>query len=298
MGDIQIIDTDGALQLALDSADGITIEGVHQEIGKCTITTLNGVTKSINTTWTLVPGTYVATPKRQAVFVDQTSREDTESIRRLAKVVYGLKSRDSKAVSYADYYHEKLKEGRINDWTAPLIEDPKIYLLEALKSWQSLEQGPEKDVIKPCWKRLIETSDLFPGHSVGYEVGVLGTNIPDIAFFPPDVSKPRAAEYEAYGDCKGQSWSGTSLSELGQGSQYGHRLMDANPLRTHVYGFFTNNSLVVLIKSTRSRETPYLVHWDVSGALTFGQGMATFFDLYTRTAGTYLHRLFKAGLCQ
>ena len=284
MGDIQIINNANDVLLTLDSADGITIEGVQNEIGMCTLT-LNGVTKSINKNWTMVPGTYVATPKRRAVFAGPSSRDDNEAIRRLEKVVYGLKSRDSRAASYADYYSEKLKEVRLHVWTVPLIENPKLHLPNSLSDWKILQKGPEKDVIKPCWKRLIETADLFPGHSVGYEVGVLGTKIPDIAFFPRKVSKPRAGEYEAYGDCKSQLWSGTSLSELGQGIQYGHRILDANPLRTHVYGFFTNNLIVVLIKSTRSKELPYLVHWDVTSPLTFEQGMATFFRLLHDDSG-------------
>jgi hypothetical protein len=139
--------------------------------------------------------------------------------------VYGLKSPDSKAVSYAGYYQKKSNEGRIHRWTAPLISNPGMHLPESLKNnWQCLlETGPEKDVVKPCWKRLIEeSSDLFPGHSVGYEVGLLGTKISDIAFFPSNITKPRASEYEAYGHCKGHSWSGNSKSDLGQGIQYGH----------------------------------------------------------------------------
>lgn len=291
-GDIQVVNHDGTILLSLDSADEITIAGVQEELGKCTIT-LNGVTKSINTAWKLVPGTYVATAKRQAIFATDEGSESINTIRRLEKVVYGLKSRDSKAVSYADYYREKSNEGRIRRWTVPLVSNPEMYLPESLKNnWQCLlETGPEKDVVKPCWKRLIdESSDLFPGHSVGYEVGLLGTKIPDIAFFPSNVAKPSASEYEAYGDCKGHSWSGNSLSELGQGIQYGHRILDANPLRMHVYGFFTNNSIVVLIKSTRSREWPCLVHWDITGALTFEQGMATFFKLVQEDSG-YLHPL-------
>jgi len=293
-GDIQIVDHDGATLLSLDSADGITIAGVQEELGKCTIT-LNGVTKSINKSWKLVPGTYVATAKRQAIFAtdDPTSSlweagETIHTIRRLEKVVYGLKSRDSKAVSYADYYQEKCNEGRIHHWTVPLISNPEMHLPESLKNGRQrlLETGPEKDVVKQSWKRLNdESSDFFPGHSVGYEVGLLGTKIPDIAFFPTNVAKPKASEYEAYGDCEGHSWSGNSLSELGQGIQYGHRILDANPLRKHVYGFFTNNSIVVLIKSTRSRERPCLVHWDITSALTFDQGMATFFKLVREDSG-------------
>ena len=284
MADIKIVDSDGRELLALDSADEITIEGVHQELGKCTIT-LNGVTKSINTAWKLVPGTYLATAKRQAFSNNPSSQDDNESIRSLRKEVYELKCRDSKAMSYADYYQDKLKEGRIKRWDVPVLADPQIHLPEALKNWQSLEKGSERDVVKPCWKRLIQQSELLPGSSVGYEVGLLGTKIPDIAFYPSNVAKPRAAEYLAYGDCKGHSWSGKSLSELGQGIQYGHRILDANPLRSHVYGFFTNNSIVVLIQSTRSTERPCLVHWHVSGPLTFDQGMATFFLLVQTNSG-------------
>jgi len=186
-----------------------------------------------------------------------------------------------------------------------VLANPQIFLPEVLKNWQSLKKGPKRDVVKPCWKLLIEKSELLPGHSVGYEVGLLGTKIPDIAFYPSNVSKPRAGEYEAYGDCMGQSWSGTSLSELGQGIQYGHRILDANPLRSHVYGFLTNNSIVVLIKSIRSAESPCLVHWHVSGALTFDQGMGTFFRLIRAESGYLLpptvqgwHVRIKASLGQ
>ncbi len=52
-----------------------------------------------------------------------------------------------------------------------------------------------------------------------------------------------------------------------------------------MYGFFTNNSIVVLIKSTRSREWPCLVHWDITGALTFEQGMTMFFKLVREDSG-------------
>ena len=132
-GDIQVVNHDGTILLSLDSADEITIAGVQEELGKCTIT-LNGVTKSINTAWKLVPGTYVATAKRQAIFAPDEGSESINTIRRLEKVVYGLKSRDSKAVSYADYYREKSNEGRIRRWTVPLISNPEMYLPESLKN--------------------------------------------------------------------------------------------------------------------------------------------------------------------
>ena len=77
----------------MDSADEITIEGVQQELGKCTIT-VNGVTQSINKAWKLVPGTEVssrhlrgggqqASPFLSTIF--RLSQKENDSIRRLDK---------------------------------------------------------------------------------------------------------------------------------------------------------------------------------------------------------------------
>ena len=63
-----------------------------------------------------------------------------------------------------------------------------------------------------CCQALLEAScqqvDLFPSHSVQYEIGVLSMKIQHIAFFPSNVAKARAAEYKAYGNCMGQSCHG------------------------------------------------------------------------------------------
>ena len=50
-------------------------------------------------------------------------------------------------------------------------------------------------------------SQIAPLRWIGKTYIAIVRGVPDIAFFPSNVVKPRAAEYEAYGDCKGQSWS-------------------------------------------------------------------------------------------
>jgi hypothetical protein len=60
---------------------------------------------------------------------------------------------------------------------------------------------------------------------------------------------------------------------------YGHRILDAQAERQHVYGFLTNNQHTVLIRATRSTESPVGVVWGISGVLGFIDGMKSFFYL-------------------
>ena len=285
MTDIHIVDKDGKALLDLMSADNVKVIDVQEHLGNCNLV-MDGVIRSINKSWTLVPGIYVATAKKQGVFhQDRLPSENNEKLRMLEKRLNFIHQRDSKAVSYSDYYKEKAKEGRVSAWTLPVVDNPEDLLPVALKNWKNLPKGKEEEVIKPCWQQLIKTGSLIPGHSVGYEVAYVGPKKPDVAIYPSNIRKPRAVEFEAFGDCKGEGWSGLSLSELGQALLYGHRILDTNPLRAHVYGFFTNNSIVVLIKCDRSRDAPYLVNWGVSAPLTFDQGMASFFRLFNDDNG-------------
>ena len=60
---------------------------------------------------------------------------------------------------------------------------------------------------------------------------------------------------------------------------YAHRILDANPLRVHVYGFITNNERVVLIKGHRQQQRPFAVFWDITSVLRFEYGMKVFLHL-------------------
>jgi hypothetical protein len=98
-----------------------------------------------------------------------------------------------------------------------------------------LPQGGEKETVKPFWKSILESEEnkLVSTFSNGYEVGYLGPNIPNVAFYPFTVVRPTASEYVGFGDCKGSKWSGASAAEKGQIMQYGHRILHAQPQRSH-----------------------------------------------------------------
>ncbi|KAL3904997.1 MAG: hypothetical protein SGILL_009853, partial [Bacillariaceae sp.] len=250
-----------------------------------------GTTTIASKTWILAPGDYIAYPKRPRFRDTQSSSLQNDEYRRLRKELDELKGEESFAVSYADYFNEKSAAGRVISWALPVVTNPIAHLPACLRNSESLDKGGEKEKVKPCWKKLIQEKDLLhllPGLKAAYEVGYLGSKIPDIAFFPTNVVKPNAGEFVAYGDCKGSSWSGKSASEMGQAMQYGHRILDAQPLRTHVYGFFTNNEHTMLIKTSRTGTRPYTVNWQISGVVEFDQGMATFFSLLATDNGFML----------
>ena len=210
----------------------------------------------------------------------------SDEYRRLRKELDELKGQESFAASYANYFSEKSAAGRVTSWMLPVSTNAREHLPVCLRDWEKLDKGAEGDVVKPCWKDLIRNHDIFPGYSTAYKVGLLGTKVPDISFFPANVVKPNAGEFVGYGDCKGDKWSGTSVAEIGQGVQYGHRILDAQPLRTHVYGFFTNNEHTLLFKTYRTGARPYIVHWQISGVMAFDQ--ATFFNLMRTDNGFML----------
>jgi hypothetical protein len=141
--------------------------------------------------------------------------------------------------------------------------------------------------VQPFWKKLIRTNgkELFGGLASGFEVGFLGPKVPDIAAFSAGVAKPRPAQFATFGDCKGDTWTGTSSAEKGQAMQYAHRILDAQPLRSHVYGFFTNNEIVVLCKGWRQQTKPFSVCWNITAPMNFEEGMKAYFHFMKHESG-------------
>jgi hypothetical protein len=127
--------------------------------------------------------------------------------------------------------------------------------------------------VKPFWKSLLLQNHLTTRLANAYEVANLGVNTPDVSFFQDHIHKrkPAAAEFVGCGDCKGSTWTGTSKSkaELGQVMLYAHRILDANPLRVHVYGFITNNERI--LKGTANSN----VHLPCCGILQLCSGLNT-----------------------
>lgn len=197
--------------------------------------------------------------------------ENTELRKRIA----ALEMQDSRAVSYADYYREKDEQLRILVWVPPDCSDDD--LPQPLQG--KVPVGAEKGVVKPFWKNMLQNHTIIEGISNGYEMGYVGTKIPDVAFYPTSIARPTAREYIAVGDCKGSDWRGTAPTEKGQLMLYGHRILDAQPERQHVYGFLTNNEHTVLIRATRSTESPFGVVWGISAVMTFEEGMKSFLHL-------------------
>ena len=285
--DVHIFDENNKLINSFNSEHRTTVQDVFDTIGNCVLK--QGATTIASKAWALAPGSYVAYPKRPRFHeTQQPPLLQNDEYRRLRKEVDELKGQESFAVSYADYFNEKSAAGRVTSWALPVVSNAISHLPACLQNSENLDKGGEKEKVKPCWEKLIRENDLLPGLKTAYEVGYLGSKIPDIAFFPTNVVKPNAGEFVAYGDCKGSSWSGTSASEMGQAMQYGHRILDAQPLRTHVYGFFTNNEHTMLIKTFRTGARPYTVNWQISGVMRFDQGMATFFNLLGRDSGFML----------
>lgn len=207
-----------------------------------------------------------------------------EEFRALKKLVIEQQVIESRAVSYAEYYDEKLQEGRIEAWHPTERPGDSVQLPEYLRDATN-KVGSEKDVVKPFWKDVLSRHKLLPAWHNGYEIAHLGTKIPDITIYPPDIEKPCAGDFVAAGDCKGDRWSGTSHAELGQIMSYVHRMLDAQPMRQLSYGFVTNNRIVVLIKGYRCSESPYVVRWCVSSVLTFDAGMKLWLRLMREDSG-------------
>lgn len=128
-------------------------------------------------------------------------------------------------------------------------------------------------------------NELFGGFSSGFEVGYLGPKVPHIAVYSAGVVSPRPAHFATFGDCKGGTWTGMSSAEKGQAMQYAHRILDSQPLRSHVYGFFTNNEIVVLCKGWRQKTKPFSIFWDITAPTTFHEGMRAYFHFLKHESG-------------
>jgi hypothetical protein len=275
MADIAICDSDsGKVLYKLHSEEKTTLEELFEMTGKGKLTASDGSVK-LSMKYVLSAGQYLFAKKQQRrdYGPDFQAISDNHDLR---KLVLELQMQDSRAVSYSEYYKEKSSEGRINRWLPS--SPPGSILRQPLRDVHNLPKGAELSMIKTFWKTILNNS-LIPEMKNAYQVGYLGPKVPDISFFPLGVEKPTAGEFISFSDCTGSTWTGTSTSELGQGLLYGHRILDAQPQRHHVYGFVTNNESAILVKAQRQEQRPFGVHWQISALMTFGAGMKTFFSL-------------------
>eukprot|EP00549_Striatella_unipunctata_P000769 CAMPEP_0118677524 /NCGR_PEP_ID=MMETSP0800-20121206/2678_1 /TAXON_ID=210618 ORGANISM="Striatella unipunctata, Strain CCMP2910" /NCGR_SAMPLE_ID=MMETSP0800 /ASSEMBLY_ACC=CAM_ASM_000638 /LENGTH=560 /DNA_ID=CAMNT_0006573213 /DNA_START=222 /DNA_END=1905 /DNA_ORIENTATION=+ len=193
---------------------------------------------------------------------------------------------ESKAVSYSEYYDDKNREGRVESLSLyDEISGVSEQELPEFLSEASKNIGTETTAVKPFWQKVLRDNVLLKGWKNGYEAGHLGTKTPDISIYPPDVEKPSANDFVSVGDCKGNTWSGISHTEVGQIMLYLHRMFDAQPTRQFGYGFVTNNALFVLVKAYRSTTSPYMIRWCVSNPLTFENGMKVWLLMMQKDTG-------------
>ena len=218
----------------------------------------------------------------------QQHDELREEVRQLKKIVIEKTVNESRAVSYAEYYDDRMQEGRIEMWHPQPHNQSwdvnSVDLPECLRK-ASNNIGSEKDVVRPFWKRVLSQHEILPTWNNGYETAHLGTKVPDIAVFPRGLAKPSSGDFVAAGDCKGNAWTGTSSAEKGQIMLYVHRMLDAQPERLFGYGFVTNNRIIVLVKGYRSSEPPYIIRWCLSSVLTFEHGMKFWLQLMREDSG-------------
>jgi Protein kinase domain len=208
-----------------------------------------------------------------------------EALIQLQKRMDAMEIMDSKAIICADYVQEKEQQNRITfGWTPSAPEDFTLFPAVLFDENIPAAEGSEINDVKPYWKEILETP-LIDGLHNGYETGRLPTKTPDVAFYPKTIERPSAADFVAFGDCKGSDWTGTLRSEIGQVMLHAHRILDAQPQRLHVYGFITNNWSVVLVRGYQSESRPFAVCWFVSSALTFEAGMKAFFYLMIEDNG-------------
>jgi Protein kinase domain len=207
----------------------------------------------------------------------------TAEFKDLKKQFVEIKAKDSRAVSYSNYYDEKLGEDRIEVWT-PKLKDTKVRLPDYLQI-ATQNTGSEKTRVKPFWSGLLKRHTIAPKFQCAYEAAYLGPKIPDIAIFSKGVTTPLASDFVAAGDCKGDTWTGRSSTEKGQIMLYLHRMLDAQPIRQFGYGFVTNNHSLVLVKGYRGQDAPFIVRWCISSVLNFNYGMKLWLQLMREDTG-------------
>jgi hypothetical protein len=228
--------------------------------------------------------TYFTILPLSALYSGENART-AEALIQLQKRIDAIEILDSKAISCADYVQEKEQQNRITfGWTPSAPDDFSLFPAVLFDENNPAAQGSETNDVKPYWKEILETP-LIDGLRNGYETGRLATKFPDVSFYPETIERPSAADFVAFGDCKGSGWSGTSRTEIGQAMLYAHRILDVQPQRLHVYGFVTNNQSVVLVRGYRAESRPFAVCWDVSSVLTFEAGMKAFFYLMNEDNG-------------
>ena len=94
-----------------------------------------------------------------------------EEFRALKKLIVEKTVDESRALSYAEYYDEKMREGRIETWRPTLKNATEctqlpVYLMQA-------PSGSEKDTVKPFWKDVLSRHQLLPAWKNGYEIAHL-----------------------------------------------------------------------------------------------------------------------------
>jgi Protein kinase domain len=212
--------------------------------------------------------------------LQETVRALEQESKEQKKAIIDLQVRDSRAVSFVDYYEEKHKQDRVETWALPSFDD--VSLPDFLEDYIN-HQGSETKIVRPYWEGILSQHRLVNKFSNGYEAGYCGLKKPDACFYPDGVYAPKASEFVAFGECKGDTWSGTSKNELGQAMMYAHRILDAQPERKMVYGFVTNNNSVVLIKAFREKRSKLhklpMICWEISVVLDFRCGMPIFLRL-------------------
>jgi hypothetical protein len=92
-----------------------------------------------------------------------------DSIREQAPARLGIivaEVQESRAVSYTDYYAEKLQQQQIDHNWPPPQESVDADLPELLRGMQTLPKGAETAVVRPFLKRLLEQTALVQGYAL------------------------------------------------------------------------------------------------------------------------------------
>lgn len=241
---------------------------------------------SNDTLWTLIRSEYGLTlPELGALKNYQQRRQNQiqlssasggvasqEDVRELKMLILEREMAESRAVSYSEYYQEKLRQGRVEQWNPVESFDADELQLPNFLRTACDYTGSEKTV-QSFWRGILQQHKIISSLQNGFEIAHLGTKIPDIAFFREGIATPGAADFVAAGDCKGSSWTGTSSAEFGQMLLYLHRMLDCQPVREVGYGFLTNNEIIVLVKAYMSSPYPFHIRWCISNVLNFDHGM-------------------------
>lgn len=156
MADIQIRSQDGSQSYGLYSVHRTTVreakDGEGRLWGSGELKDANGALL-LSGSLVLTPGAYVWVRARE----DATGGPDAERyhqlerrLQRTEREIVDMKVKDSRAVSYSDYYNEKRIEGRISNWHPEIRGN---YFPTVL---QNPDTGRESKEVKPFWETALE----------------------------------------------------------------------------------------------------------------------------------------------